>query len=150
MNPAIRNGLLVGGIGILINAAMSALLGFCGPFVTLIAGGVAGLLTARALAQTPRSPVATQGAVAGALTGGLMLIGQMIGAVGAVMIIQASGSPLLIGDASDIGTPAFRVGAIGIAICFGIVGIIFGALAGAGAAYLAWRNPEPPQYGTPA
>ncbi|GAB4128236.1 MAG: hypothetical protein Fur005_44050 [Roseiflexaceae bacterium] len=158
MAPRIRYGLIVGGIGLVINALISVLVGICGPFVTMLAGALAGWLATRSGGEAIRSKQTTNGAIAGAITGSLMMIGQIIGGIAAIMLIQAMGSQPLFGslpsnDAEQVG---YVVGGVIAGFCFGIFGIMLGAGAGAGVGYLTWKaptpapyTPEPPSMSTP-
>ncbi|MFO3795818.1 MAG: hypothetical protein ACK8QZ_00830 [Anaerolineales bacterium] len=47
MKTEIKIGLTVGAVGLILNSCVSLLLGICGPFLSLIAGAVAGLLAVR-------------------------------------------------------------------------------------------------------
>lgn len=118
MQPRIRIGLITGVIGLVLNICVSGFLGFCGPVVSLIAGG-------------------------------LIILGQMIGGVGALFFLQSSGAespfgqiPSLSGDATT--QIAYYATGLGTAICFGLVG----ALLAAGAGYLGTSDQPvapPPQ-----
>jgi hypothetical protein len=77
-----------------------------------------------------------------------MLIGQIIGGIGAIMLIQSIGSQPLFGslpttDAEQVG---YVVGGVIAGFCFGIFGIMLGAGAGAGVGYLTWKEPTPIVY----
>lgn len=144
MTPKVRYGLLVGGIGLFVNLVISAAVGLCGPFVTLLAGALAGWLTARALALPVRSQLASQGAQAGAITGALMIIGQLLGGVVALLILQGLNVTPAFGrmPANQIEQVSFWAAGLGAVLCFGVLGLALGAGAGAGAAYLTWRAPQ--------
>lgn len=47
MQPRVRIGLIVGAIGLVLNICVAGFVGFCGPFFSLLAGGIAGFLTAQ-------------------------------------------------------------------------------------------------------
>ena len=42
MQPRTRIGLIVGVIGLVLNICVAGFIGFCGPVLSLIAGGIAG------------------------------------------------------------------------------------------------------------
>lgn len=143
MSAPVRIGLIVGGIGLFINAAVSSLFGFCGPLLTLLAGCLAGFLVARqATAGSGEMTNTRAGAIAGAVTGAMMLIGQLIGAVLALVIIQAMGVQPIIGelptDTSSQGI--FYVAGIATGACFGIVGLVLALAGGAGVGALMKPN----------
>ena len=55
MKPRVKYGLIVGIIGLILNACVSAAMGLCGPFLALLAGAAAGFLAAqgeKAISQT--------------------------------------------------------------------------------------------------
>lgn len=143
MSPRVRIGLIVGLIGAVLNTGVSALFGFCGPFATLIAGAIAGLLTARATRGALRPATTTNGAIAGVITGGLMLIGQMLGAVISLLLVLSGALGLPMGTLPSGGAEQAGVwiGGLGVGLCFGVVGALLGAAGGAGAAYVAWQAP---------
>jgi hypothetical protein len=132
-------------IGLLLNSCVAGLFGFCGPVLALIAGAVAGLLAARQEKPLTKNEGARAGATAGGIAGGLMILGQIVGGIGALVFMQASGSPTILGPLPELtGDPAaqisFYAGGLGTALCFGIVGALLAAGAGAGAGYLSTTN----------
>ena len=149
MQPRIKMGLIVGVIGLAMNVCVSGFIGFCGPFASLIAGGVAGYLAANQEKLPVKSEGAKAGAIAGAIAGGLMIIGQIIGGVVALTIQQNTGTVPLIGTpGSDIGSQAiFYVSGMATGLCFGLFGTAFAAGAGAGAGYLG--TPDQPHINPP-
>lgn len=141
MRPRIKIGLIVGAIGLVINVAVATIFGFCGPLLTLLAGGLSGFLAANQEKMTVKAAGARLGAVAGAITGGLMLVGQMLGAIGALFLIQSSGTTPLFGKVPPPGANLsqqviFYGTGLVTGLCFGGVGVALAALAGAGAGYL--------------
>ena len=147
MQPRIRIGLIVGVIGLVLNICVSGFLGFCGPVVSLIAGGVAGFFTAQQERLATKSDGTRAGATAGGIAGGLIILGQMIGGVGALFFMQSSGVESPFGQIPTLSSdPATQIGyyagGLGTAICFGLVGALLAAGAGAGAGYLG--TPDQP------
>jgi hypothetical protein len=141
MQPRIRIGLIVGIIGLVLNVCVAGFVGICGPFLSLIAGGIAGFFAARQEKPLTKSIGARAGATAGGLAGGLIILGQIIGGVAALYFIQARGMQTIFGQipnaASDPAAQAtFYLSGMGTALCFGIVGALLAAAAGAGAGYL--------------
>lgn len=139
MTPRIKFGLIVGAIGLILNVCVSTLMGFCGPFASLIAGGVAGYLAAQKEKLPSKGEGAKAGAIAGGITGGLMLFGQIIGGIATLIYTQTTGTSLFgtppaFGDSS--GTATYYVMGIVTACCFGLVGVALAAGAGAGAGYM--------------
>lgn len=142
MQPRTRIGLIVGVIGLVLNICVAGFVGFCGPFLSLIAGGIAGFLAAQREKPFAKNEGARAGATAGGIAGALIIIGQIIGGMGALAYMQASGTPTLFGQLPDITSdPAtqigFYAGGVGTALCFGVIGALLAAGAGAGAGYLA-------------
>ena len=145
MTPRVKYGLIVGSVGLFINLVVSTLVGVCGPLTTLVAGALAGWLAARAEARPIRSDSAKSGAMSGAIAGSLMLIGQLIGGIIALSLIQMSGAQPLVGHLpQNSGEQViYWIAGAGVGLCFGILGVALGAGAGAAAGYLAWREPMP-------
>ena len=141
MQPKIRIGLIVGFIGLVLNACVAVFAGICGPFLSLLAGGIAGFFAARQENPVTKSAGASAGAMAGGLAGGLIILGQIIGGMAALYYMQAKGLPSILGQIPSPSSSAaaqafFYLGGLGSALCFGIVGALLAAAAGAGAGYL--------------
>lgn len=140
MQPRTRIGLIVGAIGLVLNICVAGFIGVCGPFFSLVAGGVAGFFAAQQEKPFTKKEGARAGATAGGIAGALIIIGQIIGGIGALAYMQSSGTPTPFGQLPDLGDPAtsigFYAGGIGTALCFGIIGALLAAGAGAAAAYL--------------
>ncbi len=148
MRPRVRNGLIVGAIGLVINIFVSALVGVCGPLVSLVGGGLAGYLTASQEKLPTKSSGASAGAISGAIAGGLILIGQILGALASLAFFQITGTRVPFGEIPSTGaglvpTLTYYLVGSGTGFCIGLVGAILAALLGAGAAYVA--TPEQPQ-----
>jgi hypothetical protein len=141
VQKGMKIGLIAGGVGLVVNILVSAVLGFCGPFVALLAGGAAGFFVVRGNPVASQKEGASLGATTGAIAGSLVLIGQLIGGIIALNIMLASGSDLPFGSLPDPSNQAeqigFWVGGLGAGLCFGLVGIGLGAAGGALAGYLA-------------
>ena len=147
MQPRVRMGLIVGAIGAVLNACVSAAFGFCGPFVSLIGGALAGYFAAQQEKAPSKNEGAKLGAISGAIAGALILIGQVIGGIAALAFVQMSGMQVPFGNvpstSADPGQQViFYVSGIGTGICFGLVGTALAAMAGAGTGYLG--TPEQP------
>lgn len=146
MQPRVKVGLLVGMIGLVINVFVSAMLGICGPVVSLIAGALAGYFAARQESPVTKNAGAKSGAIAGAIAGAVIIIGQAIGAVGALALMQATGMEVPFGTipppSADATTQlTFYLTGLGTGICFGVFGAVLAALAGAGTGYLGTSEP---------
>jgi hypothetical protein len=142
MQPRTRIGLIVGVIGLVLNICVAGFVGFCGPFLSLLAGGIAGFLAAQQEKPYTKKEGARAGATAGGITGALMILGQIVGGMGALAYMQASGVTPPFGQLPDLSSdPAMQIGyyagGLGTAVCFGVIGALLGAGAGAGAGYLA-------------
>ena len=151
MQARTRIGLIVGVIGLILNICVAGFVGFCGPFLSLVAGGVAGYMTAQREKPLTKMEGARAGATAGGIAGGLIILGQILGGIGALLFMQASNRPTLFGQLPDLsGDPAaqagFYAGGLGTALCFGVVGALLAA--GAGVSYLTASEqstlPPPP------
>lgn len=142
MKPRTRLGLIVGGIGLVLNICVSAFIGICGPIFSLAAGAAAGFLAAQQEKLGIKSEGARAGATAGGIAGGLMIIGQLIGGVGALAYMQVSGTNTIFGQipSDPSALVGYYAGGIGTGICFGLIGAALAAGAGAGAGYLATQE----------
>ena len=141
MAARIKVGLIAGVISLALTACLSSLLGLCGPVVSLIASGLAGYFAAKQEAPMSKSEGGKIGAIAGAITGGLGLVGQLLGSVIALTILP----PLLesMGNNSYSampGEPTYWITGFGTALCIGLGGVVFAALAGFGAGYISSTN----------
>ncbi|MGQ9683575.1 MAG: hypothetical protein ACUVX9_13635 [Anaerolineae bacterium] len=144
MKPRFSIGLIAGAVGLLVNVCVATAIGICGPVVSLLAGAAAGYFAARRQVPLTKSDGAKIGAMSGGLAGAVALVGQVIGALSALVLLQQMGAELPLGQLPGSGTaPGSQVGyyAIGAAtgLCFGLVGVILAAGAGAGAAYLGTK-----------
>jgi hypothetical protein len=141
MKPSVRFGLIVGVIGLALNVCVAAAVGICGPATALVAGIAAGFLTARSEMALTKGAGAREGAISGGIAGGLVLVGQVIGGIGALFLIQSGGAQLPLGQApSTSADPStqliYYATGIGTGLCFGLVDVVVSALVGAGAGYL--------------
>jgi hypothetical protein len=148
MQPRIRMGLTVGAIGLALNICISGFMGICGPLVSLLAGGAAGYLAAQQEKLSTKNDGAKSGAIAGGIAGVLVIIGQVVGAMAALVILQATGMQLPFGQMPSSNNPSemliFYASGIGTGLCFGIVGAVLAAGAGAGAGYMGTPEQLPP------
>jgi hypothetical protein len=153
MQARIRIGLIVGVIGLILNVCVAGFVGFCGPVLSLIAGGIAGFFAAQQEKPLAKNQGARVGATAGGIAGALIILGQIVGALGALVFMQARGAQLPFGQipAPSSGPAAqitFYVTGALTGLCFGIIGALLAAGAGAGAGYLATNEQAvelPPQ-----
>jgi hypothetical protein len=148
MQPRTKVGLIVGGIGLALNICVAGFVGFCGPFFALLAGGVAGFLAAQQEKLPTKRDGARAGAAAGGLAGGLIIVGQIIGGLGALFINQYRGVQAPIGNIPSLSADAstqmlYYLSGAGTALCFGILGALLAAGAGAGLGYFATPDPSP-------
>ncbi len=154
MQPRTKVGLIVGVIGLVLNICVAGVFGICGPFLSLIAGGIAGFLAVQQEKPAVKNDGARIGATAGGIAGGLIVLGQVLGSVGALVFMQATGAQVPFGQvpsaSGDPGTQILFYGSgIATALCFGIVGALLATGVGAGAGYFATSDqpvmpPTPP------
>lgn len=149
MQPRVTYGLVAGAIGLVINICISTAIGLCGPFVALLAGAAAAFFAARAENAPTKNDGARLGAISGAIAGGLILVGQLIGGVGALVLTMSMGIQPIIGtipESSDVaGQALFLIVGLGVGLCFGLVGVALSALAGAGTGYLGTSEATEPE-----
>ena len=148
MKARYKVGLAVGLVGLVLNVCISAAMGICGPVVSLLAGAVAGFLTARQEKAATKSSGAQAGAISGLVAGALIIIGQMTGGMGALAYLQASGTKIAFGTipspSADMNEQLiYYVSGLGTGVCFGLIGAVLSALAGAGTGFLGTPDPEP-------
>jgi hypothetical protein len=148
MQPRIKVGLLVGAIGLILNICVSGAIGLCGPAVSLVGGALAGFFTAKQENPASKGEGARAGAISGAIAGALILIGQIIAAVGALALFQFGGMKIPFSAApsisADVSTQIlYYASGVGTGVCFGLIGTVLAALVGAGTGYLG--TPDRPQ-----
>ena len=145
MSARIRVGLIAGGIGLVLTACIGAIMGICGPVVSLVAGALAGYFAAKQEAPASQGEGGKVGATAGAIAGGLGVIGQIIGGILALTILP----PLMesLGNYSFSGASgeaSYWIGGATTALCFGVVGVILAAIAGYATGYISTNKPVAP------
>ena len=147
MQPRIKMGLAIGAIGLALNICVSGFIGLCGPLVSLIAGAAAGFFAAQQEKLPTKNEGAKAGAIAGGIAGALVIIGQVIGGIGALALMQANGTQVRFGTipatGDSTGMLIFYASGIGTGLCFGIIGAILAAGAGAGTGYMATPDQPP-------
>ncbi len=135
MKPFLKFGLLVGVVGFFVIIPVAVVLGICGPGVTLVAGAIAGFLTAYGGRAATSREGAQSGAIAGAISGGVMLLGQLLGGMLIVAFAHVTQTPPVLGTVPSLSAPLSELipyysgGLVG-GLCFGWVGVLLGALAG--------------------
>lgn len=147
MQPRIKMGLTVGAIGLVLNICVAGFIGVCGPLVSLLAGGAAGFFAAQQEKLATKGDGARAGAMAGGIAGALVIIGQLIGGIGALLVMQSIGMKSPFGAAPSFsGDPSvlvgYYVGGLGTGLCIGIIGALLAAGAGAAAGYMG--TPDQP------
>jgi hypothetical protein len=147
MSPRVKYGLIVGAIGFIINICASTFSGICGPFMALFAGAIAGLLTGREEVTASQGQSAQAGAVSGAIAGTGTLVSQLIAGVVVLAILPELDVELPFGQLPQAGNTAeqigYWIGGLGAGFCFGLVGLVLAAGAGAAVAYFMYK-PQPP------
>ncbi len=143
MKPRIKFGLIVGGVSFLLTACISAVVGLCGPSVSLFGGAVAGFLAARKEALPTQGEGAKAGAVAGAISGGIALLGQFAGGLLTLLVLPdlmaALGDPSY---AQQAGTSGYWAGGGAMMICLGLGGVITSLATGAIGGYFGTEKTQ--------
>jgi hypothetical protein len=150
MRPRIKIGLIVGGIGLILNCIVAAAFGVCGPLLALAAGATAGYIASQQEKPPSKADGARLGATAGGIAGALVFVGQIVGAIGVLAFFQVTGIHLPFGNAPAPSSDApmmiaYYLSGLGVGICFGTLGIGAAALGGGGAGYLATPSPADPR-----
>ncbi len=149
MTPRIRFGLIAGLIGLVLNICISSVLGLCGPLTALVAGAAAGFLAAQQEKVVPKGNGAQLGAIAGGIAGVLVLIGQLLGGLGALAFIQFSGTSIRFGTVPSPSADAsqqvlYYISGLGTGLCIGVIGVVVATVAGAAAGYFGTPEQTPP------
>jgi hypothetical protein len=136
MKPFLKYGLIVGVVSFVVILPVSILFGICGPFVSVIGGAVAGYLTAHFGKFSVKQTGAKQGALAGLVTGGFTLIGQIVSGLVALFMAQSTAMESIMGSIPNTTDPAvtqtvYYFSGIIAGGCFGLIGL--GLAAGFGA-----------------
>jgi hypothetical protein len=145
MSARVKIGLIAGGISLVLTACVGALMGICGPAISLVAGAIAGYFAAKQEAPASQGEGGKVGATAGTIAGGLGVIGQIIGGIFALTILP----PLMesLGNYSFSGASgeaSYWIGGATTALCFGVVGVILAAIAGYATGYISANKPITP------
>lgn len=148
MQSRIKFGLIVGVVGLALNVCVSAFLGICGPVVSLIGGALAGFLAVQGEKPATKGEGARVGATSGAIAGGLILLGQLLGAIASLVYVQFSGMKPPFGTIPAPSADAaqqmiYYLSGLGTGFCIGLVGVALAALGGAGTGYMG--TPDRPQ-----
>ena len=141
MQPKIKVGLLIGAIGLVLNICVAGAFGICGPAVSLVGGALAGFFTAKQENPANKGEGARAGAISGAIAGALILVGQVIAAVGALALFQFAGLKMPFGAAPSASADAstqilYYASGMGTGVCFGLIGTVLATLVGAATGYL--------------
>ncbi len=145
MSARVKVGLIAGAIGLVLTACVAAVFGICGPVVSLLAGAGAGYFAAKRETPASQGEGGKFGAVAGAIAGGLCVIGQIIGGIAALTILP----PLMesLGNyaySSISGEVTYWLSGAATALCFGVVGVALAAIAGYAVGYISTNKPAAP------
>jgi hypothetical protein len=109
MKPFVKFGVIAGLVGLVVIIPISAFLGLCGPLVTLVAGAVAGYLSAYFGEVPTRRDGAQSGAIAGGIAGAITLVGQLIGNALVLNFIQLTGTPVAFGHVPGTSAPSYEL-----------------------------------------
>jgi hypothetical protein len=144
MRPRFKVAIIVGAVAFVLNIIVAGALGICGPLVALAAGAIAGLFATQREQPTSQGDGARAGAAAGVVVGGFTLVGQIVGSLVVLVLLQFAGLQLPFGSTPPPGADAAVVAAYylsgaGVATCLGVVGLMTAALGGAGGGYLGAR-----------
>jgi hypothetical protein len=106
----------------------------------MLAGAVAGFLTGQSEKADTKGNGARAGAISGAIAGAIIIIGQLLGAIGALIFLQQTGTKPIFGSIPSPNAPAemqavFYLTGAGTGLCFGLIGTALAALGGAGGGY---------------
>lgn len=142
MRPRVKWGLIIGIIGLVVNVFVSAAMGICGPFTSLVAGGLAGFLTARQEKPATQRDGALAGAIAGVIAGGFVFVAQIIGAYLATIFLRQLGGQYEY-VYSEMPLIAYA-SSLAMGICIGLAGIVISTLVGAGLGFIGTPRSQQP------
>jgi len=148
MKPRIRIGLMVGAVALILNLVVAFVLGLCSPVLAAVAGAVAGWFTAREENSGNKGEAAKAGALSGVLTGILMLVGQVVGGIVVLYLMQKFDLPVAFtgtrpSQLAGAESAGFYVGGLLSGLCFGALDIAAAATAGAVVGFLTTTQAEP-------
>ena len=143
MNHRIRVGLFVGTVVLILTIFVTLLVGVCGPIVPLIGGAVAGYFAVKQEAPGSKAEGGKIGAIAGAITGLMGFLGQILGGVLTLTflptLIDSLGNPKFL-PAAGSDQVTYWLSGLGTTFCIGIGGILFGLITGYGAGYFSTND----------
>jgi len=155
MKPRLRIGLMVGAVALIVNLVVAFILGLCSPVLAAVAGAAAGWFTAREENSGNKGEAARAGALSGVVVGSLMLVGQILGGLVVLFLMQKFDLPVAFTGMkpSDMGgaeSAGFYVGGLFSGVCFGLLDMAAAAGAGAAVGFLTTTPAEPPPPAPPA
>lgn len=142
MSARIKFGLITGGIGLVLTACASIIMGCCGPLVSVVAGAVAGYFAVKVESPASQSEGGKMGAIAGAIAGALTLVGQMLGGV-----VSLTVAPTILQQLGNYSygplakQASYWAGGVAAAFCFGLLGTALAAAAGFAVGYFTSKKP---------
>jgi hypothetical protein len=151
----LKSGFIMGAVMFLLALGAAAIISpLCTPCVALLAGLGAGYLACHFDRPLEQSEAFRKGAIAGAIAGGLGIIGQLIAAVINANLVQPEMLNQILGQ--DVVTPELLwISQLGGALCIGLFNVLLMAGLGIGGAAI-WRSMKkdtpivpPPAYTPP-
>ncbi len=127
MQPRVKVGLLVGVIGLVVNVCMGGSISSSSLVVSLFAGALASYFVARQERPATKGAGAQAGAISGIIAGALIIIGEVIIAIGVLQFIQYAGISTAYGTIPPSSADAisqiifYASGGVGIRTCAGAI-----------------------------
>lgn len=145
MSARVRVGLIAGAIALVLTICVAMVFGICGPVVSLVAGALAGYFAVKQESPASQSEGGKAGATAGAIAGGLGVIGQILGGIGALTVLPPLMESLNNYSFSQVsGEATYWLSGIATALCFGVAGVVLAAVAGYAVGYISSNKPAVP------
>lgn len=134
MTARVRWGMIVGIVGMFVNTFASLVVALSGPILSFLFGIIAGFVVSRKEPATSKGKGAQQGAATGLIAGGLIFLGQLIGAVANLIYAQMPEYESLFGPFPTLTTPqgqtTYWLIGIGIGVLFGLIDTLACVLGG--------------------
>lgn len=149
MTARVRWGMIVGIVGMFVNTFASLVVALSGPILSFIFGIIAGLVVTRKEPASSKGKGAQQGAITGLIAGGLIFLGQVIGAVANLIYAQMPAYESLFGPVPELTTPqgqtSYWVIGIGVGLIFGLIDTLACVLGGSIIGRLLTKESNTPQ-----
>jgi len=131
MKSYVKSGLIVGTIALLITIPVTSIYGICGPFISIIAGAIAGYFAINSDKAETKRDNAQSGKLAGLIAGVFIFAGQLIGGIWLMLsYYQRTGYPVILSNDPSVSLTVYYFTGVGMTLFLGLVGLLLSTLAG--------------------